>query len=87
VPVLKLSKQVWNQLKAKTCDDLIAALRRDRFEHEGTRGAIQGYRHEDGRRVTIHYHPNKCYGPNLLKGLIEDIGWSEADMRRLKLVK
>lgn len=84
---MKFSKQVWNQLKAKTCDDLIAALQRDGWAHEGTRGAVQGYRHEDGRRVTIHYHPDRSYTPKLLKGLLEDIGWSAADMRRLKLIK
>lgn len=84
---MKFSRQTWDQLRAKTSDDLVAALLRDGFEHEQTRGAIQGYRHEDGRRVTIHYHPNKSYGPKYLKGLIEDIGWSEADMRRLKLIK
>lgn len=84
---MKFPKQVWNQLKAKTSEDLIAALLRDRWAHEETRGAVQVYRHEDGRRVAIHYHPNRSYKPKLLKGLIEDIGWSEADMRRLKLIK
>ena len=84
---MKLSKQIWDQLKAKTCDELIAALKRDGFAHEETRGAAQGYCHEDGRRITIHYYPDSGYGPKLLKGLIGGIGWSEADMRRLKLIK
>jgi predicted RNase H-like HicB family nuclease len=38
-------------------------------------------------RVTIHYHPKKTYGAKLLKGLLEDIGWSEEDMERLQLIK
>jgi predicted RNA binding protein YcfA (HicA-like mRNA interferase family) len=84
---VKLFKQVWDQLKAKTCEDLIAALQKDGWMFEGTRGAVQGYRHEDGRRVTIHYQPGKSYGAKLLKALLEDIGWSAADMRRLKLIK
>lgn len=37
------------------------------------------------QRITIHYHPKKTYGQHLLKSLLEDIGWSEADMKRLKL--
>lgn len=45
------------------------------------------FRHPDGRRVTIHYHTNKDYGPNLLKALLKAIGWTEHDMRRLKLIK
>ena len=84
---MAFSKQVWDQLKAKTCDALINALQKDGFLHEGKRGAAQAYRHPDGRRAVIHYQPNKSYGPKLLKGLIEEIGWSEADMRRLKLIK
>lgn len=84
---MKFPKQVWDQLKAKTCEDLIAALQKDGFLHEGKRGATQAYRHPDGRRVVIHYQPNKSYGRGLLKDLIKDIGWSEADMRRLKLIK
>lgn len=84
---MAFSKQVWNQLKGKTCEELIAALERDGFLNEGRRGAVQAYRHSDGRRVVVHYHPNKTYGANLLKGLIQDIGWSEADMHRLKLIK
>ena len=84
---MKFSKQVWDQLRAKTSDDLIAALGKDGWVHEGTRGAVQVYRHDDGRRVTVHYQPRKSYGPNLLKGLLEEIGWTVTDMRRLKLIK
>lgn len=84
---MKFSKQVWDQLKAKTCDNLIAALQKDGWTHDESRGAVQVYRHGDGRRVTIHYHPKKSYRPKLLAGLLADIGWSEQDMRRLKLIK
>lgn len=84
---MSYSKQAWDQLKAKTCDELIAALLKDGFAHEETRGATQAYRHEDGRRVVIHYHPNTSYGRKLLGALLAELGWSEADMRRLKLIK
>lgn len=50
-------------------------------------GAIQIYRHPDGRRVSIHVHPKKTYGPGLLKDLLQDTGWSIDDMKRLKLIK
>jgi predicted RNA binding protein YcfA (HicA-like mRNA interferase family) len=84
---LKFSKQASDQLTGKTCVELIAALLRDGFEHEETRGATQAYRHKDGRRVVIHYHPGTSYGPKLLGALLEVLGWSEAEMRRLKLIK
>ncbi len=39
------------------------------------------------KRVSIHYHPKKTYGPKLLKKLLRQIGWTEDDLRRLKLIK
>ena len=78
---------VWKQIKGLSADDLISALERDGWVRDVERGAVQVYRHADGRRVGIHYHPNKTYGPGLLKALLEDIGWTVADMRRLKLIK
>ena len=65
----------------------MTALRKDGTVLDITRGAVQVYRYPDSRRVTIHYHPNKTYGPNLLKELIREVGWTENDMRRLKLIK
>jgi predicted RNA binding protein YcfA (HicA-like mRNA interferase family) len=65
----------------------MAALEKDGFLYDERRGATQGYRHPDGRHVVIHYHPRGSYRPKLLKGLIRGVGWSEADMRRLKLIK
>lgn len=85
---MAFSPAVWSQLKNKTADELVAALRRDGWERESTPGAIHVYRHPDsGKRATIHYHPRKTYGPKLLQSLLNDIGWSEEHMRRLKLIK
>jgi hypothetical protein len=39
------------------------------------------------KRIVIHYHPGKTYGPGLHKGLISDIGWADNDLRRVKLIK
>lgn len=79
---------IWNQLKNLTCEDLISALRKDGWERDIASGAVQAFRNPVTKaRVTIHYHPKKTYGAKMLKGLMEDIGWSENDMRRLKLIK
>jgi len=38
--------------------------------------------------VTIHCHPKKVYGwSKLLEALLTDIGWSEENMKQLKLIK
>ena len=84
---MKFSKNVWDQLKNKSADDLISALVKDGWMLDETAGAEQVYRHPNGRRVSIHYHPKMTYGRKLLKSLFKDIGWVESDMRRLKFIK
>jgi predicted RNA binding protein YcfA (HicA-like mRNA interferase family) len=84
---MNFSKQTWDQLKNKTAKDLMLALSKDGAVNDMTRGAVQVFRYPNGKRITIHYHPSKTYGSKLLRTLIEDIGWTETDLRRLKLVK
>ena len=84
---MAFSKQAWDQLKNVTAAELMSALEKDGAVHDSSRGSVQVYRYPDGRRFTIHFHPNKTYGPKLLRALLADIGWSEDDMKRLKLLK
>lgn len=82
------SQNVWNQLKNKATNDLIRALLKDGFKLVDKIRTERIYRHPDGRKVVIHYHKgSETYGANLLKALLEATGWSEEDMRRLKLIK
>jgi predicted RNA binding protein YcfA (HicA-like mRNA interferase family) len=83
---LSFSPNVWNQLKNLTCEDLIKALKKDDWERDITTGAVQAYK-KGPKRITVHYHPGKTYGAKLLQGLIADIGWTEDDLRRLKVIK
>lgn len=84
---MSFPSHIWKQLKNLTADDLIRALEKDGWVRDERKGAEQVYKHPDGRRVSIHYHPRKTYGPGLLKALLADIGWTEADLRRLRLIK
>ena len=84
---MKYPKQVWDQLKNITASELSRALKKDRWELDETHRGVQVYRHPDGRRITIHFHPQKTYTPNLLKALLDEISWSEKDLKRLKLIK
>lgn len=77
---------VWDQLRSRTAKDFIRARERDGWEEEGKRGAARAFRKSD-RRVVIRYHPKKTYGPRLLEELFRQTGWTEDDLRRLKLVK
>jgi predicted RNA binding protein YcfA (HicA-like mRNA interferase family) len=87
---MAFSQHVWNQLKATTADELIAALKKDGYQKDpASSDATIAFIKTDPppKRVVIHYHPRKTYGPKLLKALLADIGWTEADMRRIKLIK
>jgi len=85
---MAFSGSVWSQLKNKTADDIITALKKSGWKLEpDCTGAIQVYRNEQGNRVGIHYHPKKTYGAKLLQGLLDDIGWTEAELKKLKLIK
>lgn len=85
---MNYSEHVWKQLKNISADELISAMLKDGFVPDIHLKTERIYRHPDGRRASIHYHTGStCYGPKLLKALLEDIGWIEKDLRRLKLVK
>jgi predicted RNA binding protein YcfA (HicA-like mRNA interferase family) len=84
---LNYTAEIWDQLKSLKPEDLVSALTRDGWARDATCKKEQVYRHPTGKRVSIHYHPGKTYGPKLLKALLADIGWSVAELRRLKLVK
>jgi len=81
---------VWSQLKNLTAKEIIDALTKDGWQQDpASKGAILAYikKGPPNKRITIHYHPKKTYGAKLLTSLLEDIGWSEEDMRRLKIIK
>lgn len=79
---------VWNQLKNLTKDELIHALIKDDWTPDTKLRTERVYRHSPGRRVSIHYHlGSDTFKPSLLKSLLEEIGWTEQDMKRLKLIR
>jgi predicted RNA binding protein YcfA (HicA-like mRNA interferase family) len=87
---MAFSKQVWDQLRATTADELIAALKKDGYAQDpASADATIAYIKigAANKRIVIHYHPRKTYRPKLLKALLDAIGWTEDDMRRLKLIK
>ncbi len=87
---MAFSKNVWDQLKNTTADELISALQRNGYTKDpASRDATISYikKNKETKRIVIHYHPRKTYRPGLLKGLLSDIGWTVDDLRRLKLIK
>ena len=79
----------YRRLRSLTARELIAALIRDGFVLDRQTGAHQHYRHPDRRRVTVSFHQaGATFPPKTLKSMIEDqAGWTEDDLRRLRLIR
>jgi predicted RNA binding protein YcfA (HicA-like mRNA interferase family) len=85
---VSFSGSCWDQIRGVTVEELIRGLEKDGWTQEpGTGSSARVYYKGLGERVSIHFHPGKTYGAKMLKGLLADIGWSEDDMKRLKLIK
>jgi len=83
-----MKKEIWDQVKNITSADLKRALERDGWLPDETGSSATVYLNvKTGKRVAIHFHAHKTYGSWQLRDLLEDIGWTEADLKRLKLIK
>lgn len=65
----------------------VRALEADGFVLQRVRGSHRVYRHADGRRVVVAYHSlGDTFPIGTLRGMIEDAGWQDDDLRRLGLL-
>ena len=81
-----MKPDIWAQLKNITAGEIIRSLENDGWKLRGGSGSRKIYL-KGQKLVSIHYHPQKAYGRDLLRDLLKDIGWSEKDLRRLKLIR
>ncbi|MBI4832797.1 MAG: type II toxin-antitoxin system HicA family toxin [Candidatus Lindowbacteria bacterium] len=73
--------------RSLTARKLIAALGKDGFILARTKGSHHLYVHSKGRRVTVSYHHSSDTFPiGTLKQMIDDIGLTEHDLKRLELL-
>jgi predicted RNA binding protein YcfA (HicA-like mRNA interferase family) len=79
----------YSKLRGLTARKLINALQRDGFIFSRQSGSHQIYYHPDGRRVNVTFHkPSDTFPIKTLKRILEEeAGWTEKDLRRLKLLK
>jgi len=76
------------QLKNAAAREWIRALEREGFRARKSKGSHHLYQNPDGRRVLIVYHKlSDTFGSKTIKQLLDATGWSEADLRRLNLLK
>ncbi len=75
-------------LQNLTARDWITAVEHDGFKPRKDQGSHHNYKHADGRRVLIMYHNlGDTFGPRTIKKIIKSVGWNEADLKRLDLLK
>ena len=78
-----------SSLRSLTARKLISALEKDSFYAEsGSSAHQQFYNGSDGRRVTVTYHhASDTFVPKTLRSMLEQAKWTQADLKRLGLVK
>lgn len=70
-----------------TARELKSALEREGFVQKKKKGGHLMFKHLDGRRVILSYHSSgDTFPPKTLKSIIQDAGWTEEDLKRLKLI-
>jgi predicted RNA binding protein YcfA (HicA-like mRNA interferase family) len=76
------------QLINLTARQITNSLEKDGFFIANTSGSHRTYKHPDNRRVVIPYHHSgQTYSFKKIKDIIECTGWTEADLKRLELIK
>ena len=79
----------YSKLRSVTAREMVSALLADGFFLKTQRGSHRRYQHRDGRRVTLPYHSaGGVFVPKTLRSMIEEqAGWSEEDLKRLRLLR
>jgi predicted RNA binding protein YcfA (HicA-like mRNA interferase family) len=83
-----IAPDLLEQLRNVPIREIVSALERDGFTYRSGKGSSRVYRHPDGRRTVVHYHRGSDTLPlGTLRKVIEGAGWSDGDLRRLRLVR
>ena len=76
----------YRPLRNITAREIINALIQDGFLYRRQKGSHHRYRHPGGRRVTVTFHASSGAFPiKTLKEMIGQAGWTEDDLKRLRL--
>ncbi len=79
----------YGRLRSLTARKLISALTKDDFVFDHGVGSHHHYYHPDGRHVTLTFHSDgQTFRLKTLKSMMEtQAHWTEADLKRLGLIK
>ena len=79
----------YGKLRNLDARKITSALTRDGFWLDSQSGSHKHYVHHDGRRVTVTFHARGAvFKMKTLKSMLEtQAGWTDEDLKRLKLLK
>lgn len=76
------------ELRAVSARVFVRALENDGFEYRRSSGSHRVFRHPDGRRAIVAFHGSgETFAPGTLVSMIRQTRWTEADLRRLGLLR
>ena len=71
-----------------TAREIIGALKDDGFELKRTRGSHHVFYHPDGRVTVVPHHKlSDTFPIGTVRDIISAVGWTEDDLRRLRLIE
>lgn len=78
----------YSRLRSLTAREIVSALEADGFIIDRQKGSHRRYVHTDGRAVTVSFHrPSDTFAFKTLRSMIDvQAQWSDADLRRLRLI-
>ena len=83
-----MSEIDYSKLRSLTAKKIISALIKNGFHFDRESGSHQQYLHPNKGRVTVSFHhPSDTFPPKTLKRIIQETGWTEKDLKRLKLLE
>ena len=78
----------YSKLRSLTARELMSALIKDGFYIDRESGSHYQFLHPNKGRVTLSFHHTRdTFPPKTLKSIVQDAGWNEEDLKRLKILK
>ena len=78
----------YSKIRSLTARKIVNALVKDGFYLDRKSGSHHQFLHPDKGRVTISFHHlSDTFPLKTLKCIIQDTGWTEEELKHLKLIK
>ncbi len=77
----------YSKLRSLTAREIVNALIRDGFHIDRVSGSHHQFLHPAKGRVTVSFHHRRdTFPPKTLRSIIQDAGWTQEDLKRLKIL-